>query len=360
MPTNQTSRGVDAVLHALGHTAGSPQARMARHQYEKTMRMTGDPRLAAQAAQTVQAPTGRPQMDVGRVTGTSSFVDAAMPDGQMPPPRVPEARAVNQPTLVDDLRTFRDQAAYEVPVVGDALTAKDAIVDALRGNYGAALPAAFAAIPLVPGSIGKRMGSWVKGKKNLESLDRLSRDRPFGAPPSYNAGFSQEKLDQLAKTQARRHQVDPDKPMPLFVPDGRGRLVNSRGMSNADDAVAGIQSGSNVSGKPPSKPKPDRSPSFAAPKKKALAQKAYNNSYLPKGNGKTPVTIEDAKKLAPGVPDDKLQKAVDYLNTTVKSLKRGLSEKQFLDLVMKKLSVVGAGGAGAALVTQKLLEAEGD
>lgn len=128
--------------------------------------------------------------------------------------------------------------------------------------------------PRVPGSIGKRMGSWVKGEKNLESLDRLSRDRPFGAPPDYNAGFSSERINQLAKTLSRPHQVDPDKPMPAFVPDGRGRLVNSRGMSDADDAVAGLQSGSNVSGKPPSKPKPARSPSFAAPKKKALAQKA--------------------------------------------------------------------------------------
>lgn len=313
-----------------------PRLRRAVHIYNTVLQRTGDRNLAARA---VQATIQMPQTQTS--SGMLGTVQA-QPFGRF---GRPEPSLTNQQPngVMNDIRNFGREAFRTLPVTGEIAAGVDAAKSLGKGDYLGAAGAAALAIPFA-GSIGRRMGGWVpkykKLQKDLDSLRALSADRPFGTPPSRGAGFSAADLDKLQTTQARPHVVDPDKAMPPFVPDGQGRLVNSRNMKSADEASAGLLSGSNISGKPPPKPKRDQSSTFTSKKKDALV-----NTF--DANGRT-ITLEQAREAAPGVPDAKLQNAIDKLNKASKGLKKNMSAKDMRELF--KLSLIGIGG-GAGLLS---------
>ena len=310
--------------------------RRAQFIYSSVLKRTGDKNLAVKAAQTAlsslqpapQTPGIRSnvqQNPFGRFGRSAPSLSNAQPNG-----------------ILSDVKNFGREAFRTLPVTGEIASGVDAAKSFGRGDYLGAAGAAAMAIPFA-GSIGKRMGSW-KGQYNKMQdqqnlLNRLKADRPLGKPASSGSGFSAERLDQLATTQARPHLIDPDKPKPPFLPDGRGRHINSRNMPTADDFAQGILVGSNGPRKPPPM-KTDRTSNFTLKKKKAF-DAAFDNA---RESGKT-LTLAEAKSAAPGVPDKKLLGAIDSLEKLIEKTGGTITAAQARKLVP---AIAGAaiGGTG--------------
>lgn len=309
--------------------------RRAQYIYNSVLQKTGDRNLAVKAVQAViDMPQAAPQS-----TSMRSEV------GQNPFGRFgnsPGSIRSQQPNgILSDLQNFGREAFRTLPVTGEVAAGIDAAKQLGAGNYLGAAGAAAMAMPFA-GILGRKGKSLLGHNgppsapvfgdqtdwRNKQMLNLWSKEAPLGQRPP--AEMSPELLDIL-KNGPRQGSLEL-----------RGRhTTDQERRADYEGEAAGMFSGSDVGRKP--RPKRDTSSNFTSKKKDAIV-----NVF--DANGRN-ITLEQARNAAPGVPDDKLQKAVDKLNRAAKGMKKNMSAKEMRDLF--KMSLVGIGGSGLGILSMQ-------